>query len=464
MAQALGSQTVCGPQFLQSLPQRIVAARSASQSRESSITDLGLTDALDRLLPPLNDDASFWWRTTGKTMTNMLYQASYDPDSLIRNLLFFRSTVIPYMGYRPISAGGAPSSCRSYVCDDHSPIEYSWSWDGGKGKTQKIRFTIEPLGADSGNANDPFNQAMTEQYLGELSSLSAKTDCTIHDHFARNLLPSNTSTAVSVINSRASPNSHRSSMFVATELETAGPTVKTYLMPMLRALETSQSRTSLLASTLTSFNSSYPQHSIPAFSSLISYLSDSPLGKTTEIEMIAIDCTSPPTARVKIYPRSLATDWSTITSILTMNHTLAVSPTALASLKALWYSVLSLPPSYPETLPLPTTCTRAEAGTFYCFYARPGETQVKCKLYIPAKYYGQSDANIARGLSNYFQQRGKEREVASYWAVMEEMCQHRDLAEGCGLHSYISAEPKGDEVSVTSYFSPEINYSGRRWE
>ncbi len=129
-------------------------------------------------------------------------------------------------------------------------------------------------------------------------------------------------------------------------------------------------------------------------------------------------------------------------------------------MRTLWQLVLSLEDRFPPAQQLPT-CHRPEAGTFYCFYARPGDTGLRCKLYIPAKYYGRNDEAVARGLLRYVRARGGDQFVNGYWNVLEDMCSHRPLNERCGLHTYISCEPKGDELSVTSYFSPEIYSSPR---
>ena len=404
-------------------------------------------------LLPLDDDASYWWHTTAKVLANMLYQANYDCDSIQRNLLFYRSFIVPSMGSRPNSAADPSAAWKSYVTDDHSPIEYSWSWDGRAGNTPRVRFTIEPIGADSGSSADPYNQSMAKSLLGKLCKDSPDIDRTLHDHFEKELLSSTTNP--SLVDARAAPQSHRSSMFVAIELEDAPTTVKTYFMPMIRALESNQTRAEVLFQAIRSLHRNHPNIDFPAFNGLIEYMANDALGSQTQVEMVAVDCVTLSMARVKIYLRSQETSWESLCRILTMNGHIQVTQRALEKMRMMWQLVFSLDEDFSTAQQLPTS-HRSEAGTLYCFYARPGDTTLRCKLYIPVKYYGLNDRAIAQGLLQYFQRRGQDEFVNGYWSVLEGLCSHRPLDESCGIHTYISCEPKGDDMSVTSYFSPEI--------
>ena len=366
--------------------------------------------------------------------------------------------IVPSTGNRPDFAGGPPQAWKSYLTDDHSPIEYSWCWDGGVRNTPKVRFTIEPIGTSSGSSGDPYNQSMTKSLLEYLCQYCPGTDLTIHHHLVKELLSSTTNTAS--VDNRAAPQSHRSSMFVAFELGDPGITVKTYFMPMIKALESNQTRAHVLFQSIRSLHQDHPNIRFPAFDALFDYMANDALGSQTEVEMVAIDCVTPTMARMKIYLRSHETSWESLSRILTMNGQIKVAQRALRNMRTLWQLVLSLEDNFHPAQQLPT-CHRPEAGTFYCFYARPGDTGLRCKLYIPAKYYGLNDEAIAQGLLRYIRARGEDQFVNRYWSVLEDMCTHRPLNEKCGLHTYISCEPKGDDLSLTSYFSPEI-YSSTR--
>lgn len=217
----------------------------------------------------------------------MLYQANYHLDSIGHILLFYRSVIVPSMGSRPVFAGGPPQAWKSYVRDDHSPIEYSWNWDGGAGKTPKVRCTTEPIGADSGSSTDPYNQSMPKTLLRNLCKDSPNIDMTVHDHFEKELLSSTTNTAS--VDARAPPQSHRSSMFVAIELGEADTDVKTYFMPMIKSLESNQTRSQVLFQSMRSLHRDHPNIVFPAFNGMIDYMANNALGSQTEVEMVAVD-------------------------------------------------------------------------------------------------------------------------------------------------------------------------------
>lgn len=137
------------------------------------------------------------------------------------NLLFYSSVIIPSMGSQPALARSRPQARKSYVTDDHSSIEYSWSWDGRAGKTAKIRFTIEPIGADSGSPADLYNQSMARMLLQNLRNESSNINLTMYDHFEKELLSYVTRTAS--VDARAPLKSHRSSIFVAPNSKMRAP-------------------------------------------------------------------------------------------------------------------------------------------------------------------------------------------------------------------------------------------------
>ncbi|CAD6592678.1 MAG: hypothetical protein ASARMPREDX12_006348 [Alectoria sarmentosa] len=244
---------------------------------------------------------------------------------------------------------------------------------------------------------------MPKTLLRNLCKNSPNIDMTLQDHFEKELLSSTTNTAS--IDARAPPQSHRSSMFLAIELGGADTDVKTYFMPMIKSLDSNQTRSQVLFQSINSLHRDHPNTVFPGFNGLIDYMANDALGSQTEVEMVAVDCVTPSMARVKIYLRSQEASWECLCSILTMNGQIKVSRRAFEKMRPLWQLVLSLEHDISTAQQLPAS-HRSEAGTFYCFYARPG--------------------------------------VAEFTPIS------------------ISCEPKGDDVSVTSYFSPEIYYPTRK--
>lgn len=74
----------------------------------------------------------------------MLGMADYTTESQYRNLLFYLYYVVPELGVRP-GDYKQPSQWKSFMTDDHTPVELSWSWSCGD-KPSVVRFSIEPIG------------------------------------------------------------------------------------------------------------------------------------------------------------------------------------------------------------------------------------------------------------------------------------------------------------------------------
>ncbi len=409
-------------------------------------------------LPPLDRDSAFWWYTTGTTVANMLYQAGYDQHAQYNSLIFYYYFIISRLGSRPTTYGKS-QGFESYTTDDFSPIEYSWSW-AGLNKSPKIRFAIEAIGPESGTSADPFNQNMSMELINHLRSTLPGIDLQLFHHFWNTLLvTTNDAETTKRINTIAEPNSHRSSLFIACELGGSEMLVKVYFMPMLRALQTGQSRIETfqqsmhqLTQTITPF---------PALQPLFTYLTTSPLGAQLELEMISVDCIDPSKSRIKVYFRSPQTSFDAIRAILSLDGLIPISSVTWTDLQAIYRLVFGLPDSFQAAQELPP-CRHSTAGMFFCFFARAGDALLTPKLSLPAKHYGKDDRSVALGLATFMGERGRGQWVGGYLNVLEGMSAHRKLGEGLGLHTYVACQVDEGGLRVTSYLGPEI-YDRRRW-
>ena len=387
----------------------------------------------------------------------MLEQAGYNVHDQYACLLFYRIKIIPALGEQP-NIDGAPSQWASYTTDDFSPIEYSWSWDGA-GERPKIRFAIEAIGPKTGTPADPFNQLRSEDLISSLCTTTNSVDLQLFRHFWRSLLVSSNDTTL--IDERASPCSHRSSLFIAYELGGSRVHVKAYFMPMLRSLETNQSRTQVIARAVQSLSQPQWNARYPALETLINYMQTDQMGSQTEVEMVAVDCLDPKEARIKVYIRHSQTSWESVCTMMTMNGRIEVSKDNLEELWQFWLSILSLDQDFSNSAELPKS-DHATAGILYCFYAQEADESPTPKLYVPAKHYGRNDQAIANGLAQYFGDRGKDRYVDNYKKLLRQISRHRPLESQRGIHTYISCRFTDSGLSVTSYLSPEI-YHQVRW-
>jgi len=132
-------------------------------------------------ISPLDEDSKFWWRTTASYLGTALDAAGYSPDDQYESLLFYYRYILPYLGDRP-TVHGRVKNFKSFITDDYSPFELSWSW-GGPNTSPTVRFLIEAIGAESGTASDPYNQKRTIDLVRNLAASKPDIDWQWFDHF-----------------------------------------------------------------------------------------------------------------------------------------------------------------------------------------------------------------------------------------------------------------------------------------
>lgn len=181
---------------------------------------------LNKWLCPPSENARFWSYTTGVHLGLLLQEAGYEEQSQYASLLFLRHCVVDGLGPRPTSCG-APQVWKSFMTDDVSPIEYSWSWDTQTGPP-KIRFSVEAISPEAGTEADTFNQKMSTELDHHLNSIVPDVDWTLFDHF-RGEFCSKNSKGRSESRIQDLEQSHTSSIFLAFEMDKRDVAVRAYL-------------------------------------------------------------------------------------------------------------------------------------------------------------------------------------------------------------------------------------------
>ena len=385
----------------------------------------------------------------------MLAQAGYDTHAQYSSLLFHRQMVVPSLGPRP-SAQGAPHKWRSFMTDDFSPLEYSWSWDA-TGRP-KIRYSIEAIGPAAGSIVDPFNRAQSMKLVSQLRGALPEANWQWFHHFAHAFHKDEDTGSRDV--SHGNKSSSQSSIFLAFELDGLNVAVKAYFIPV-KSAQTGEPPLAIVTQALESLN--HPGGSITAHKALHHFMLHAPLGTSLQIVGLSVDCVDPCKSRLKYYVRSPYTSFSSVCTILSLDDTIhsVKAQNGLESLRKLWQLVFGLEDGFSLDENLASK-EHETAGVLYNFDIRPGVSSPEPKVYLPVRHYGRSDQHIARGLSEFLRQYGGQRFVANYLTMLEKVCAHRDLDSGCGLQTYISCTVKEGQLSLASYIGPEI-YHAARW-
>ncbi|KAI4090508.1 MAG: hypothetical protein L6R37_007866 [Teloschistes peruensis] len=413
-------------------------------------------DVLDAYLRPRDENSAFWWRATGYVLAEMLAQADYSPHGQYGCLLFHLHFVVSHLGPCP-NHKMKPSSWKSFMTDDHSPIELSWCWDTPR-TPPKVRYAIEAIGNRAGTTDDPYNAQETLVSVQQLRNSLPGTDWQLFDHFIDELA---LKSIAKEQQSRKKDRSDAASTMLAYELrDSAPPAAKAYFIPVI-ADQLHQSRLSAVTEAIDLLHARFPTVRISAYNSLVHFLTHHQLGLDMSIVGVAVDCTEPSASRLKIYVRSPSTAFKSVCTIMSLGGTAPYpnSPTDFEPLRKLWYRLFSVDDDahrFSDDDELSPT-THETAGTLYHFDVATGKEDVaEAKLYIPVKHYGRNDGAIGESLIGYLQEEGRGAYTENFRRVLEALSPHRTLESRCGIQTYVACSMKKSGMALTSYFSPEI--------
>ncbi|KAF2731138.1 aromatic prenyltransferase, partial [Polyplosphaeria fusca] len=388
-----------------------------------------------------------WYQDLAPILDRMVLDSGYTDAASHAHLSFLRTCVCGNLADHP-SEG--PSAWKSYMNDDSTPIELSWSWSASS-KLPKVRYVIEPLGKSSGSATDPFNVHAPDEFVANTFKSNGAACFTWYHHF------SNTLTTATREDQASETHFRGSSKFIGMELDAQGHhAVKAYIMPRGDGITGFRN----IANGITSLPDA-DSKLISALRGLEAFLTTLENKARPRAEMLAIDCTTPEHARLKIYIRTQETNFDSVVKMMTRsNSPNGLSSTEISQLRDFWRTILGLDESVSDSDALPAK-THPTSGIIYHYELRLGSSNVKTKLYIPVKHYGGEDFGVAQRFSQWLERNGKGLHDSTYLDSIREMCGHRDLAEGLGFQTYMSAMTTGDGLAVSSYIQPEL-YHWRR--
>lgn len=345
--------------------------------------------------------AQYWWESSGFTLAILLDKAGYSSDAQ-HKLLQFVWAIVPYLGLGHLP--GHQKRWKSFMTDDHNPIELSWDWRSG-GAAPKIRFSIEPVGVYAGTSIDPHNQYAASKLRKEIAWLIPHTNLKWLDHFQQYL-----SGDQSKVDLR--PNEgHLSTEFYAFDLNGDGSVMsKAYFFPGFRARTTSRSNFEVIKDAIETAPECTPEKlaALRIFHDYVENESTPPL----EMDMLAIDLVDPADSRFKIYFRVRDTSFASVRDAISLGGRIRTPglDQGLNAVRRLYHALLGgaatveAPdgdvPSDDTQLPKKDHRT---AGILYNVEFRYGSKKPKVKAYLPVRHYAQSEEAVMRALAAHFE-------------------------------------------------------------
>ena len=412
-----------------------------------------------------SDDFTSWWQATGPSLVEMLQNANYDSKSQQAHLRFYSKHLVHRLGFWPLRQGQPNNRWRSFVTDDFSPLEYSWSWNKGPEDAPKVRYTIELIGPAAGSMYDPFNITAAVDTAQEIASNFPDIDLTWFNHFQSSFVdPRLSLPEVDSSRALASP----SSVFLAFDLNhSGGIAMKAYLIP-LRAEQTGVSRLTIVSESIDTLSSPFP-----SFSVLKTFLSNHTSGLSTSIVGVGVDCIHPSKARLRLYIRSPDTSFQNVVDMLTLEGVLPTlrSAKAFGKFRKLWQNLLSLPPDFPTINEL-LNPSHQTGGILYSFDVKPGNALPEAKIYVPVKHYAKNDWKAFQGLKSFLEEQSKSQWVEGFERVLQSVGSRRrpratagseETAMGSmewkterGMQTYVGVGFEKEDLALTSYIAPGI--------
>lgn len=123
----------------------------------------------------LDDDALYWWRTSGLDLARMMEEAGFPDKTKNQFLTFYSAVICPLLKEKP-EAGSMPTA----VGWDGNPFEYSWEFKGST-KKSSVRFVLDLTEVRPPNKNCPMSVDTVEEVLKVLKDKSPLYD----DHWVR---------------------------------------------------------------------------------------------------------------------------------------------------------------------------------------------------------------------------------------------------------------------------------------
>jgi DMATS type aromatic prenyltransferase len=362
----------------------------------SALLDPIYQQVTDELQDYLDSHGQYWWQTSGHLLAALLHDANYPPTSQHHILTFFGRTIAPYMGpaYNPRSP-----QWRSFMTDDHHPIELSWDWHTGQ-KPPTVRFSIEPVGLDAGTSLDPDNSHADAVFRKALFKALPETNMEWFHHFDLALAPTHQGPGLM--------EGHPSKLFYAFDLTAKSIRAKAYFFPGFKARETGQTNLQVMADAIARAPHCTPSsnqlRALHVFEDFVHDI-DTP---RLEMDMLAIDMEDPSTSRLKIYFRNRASSFASVRQMMTLGDRI-INPSmgrGLQNLRRLWDAMLGQEGVLDDEPLLPAgedSDNHRTAGLLYNVELPAGSAEPKLKIYIPVRHYASSDETVISAIHGYME-------------------------------------------------------------
>ncbi|EJD49486.1 aromatic prenyltransferase [Auricularia subglabra TFB-10046 SS5] len=390
------------------------------------------------------DDERFWIAALGPMLDAMLREGNYPADRREELADFLAQYVAPYFGPEPSrdpTTGRLVPAWKSFMTDDFTPLEPSWTWKGGKAQPL-VKFSAEAIPLDSSAG------AGVRSALRMMDALAAAQGS--HVHFDRDALLQVMDHLTSLVEPAALP-SHGapgstalSQVMLGFDLHHGATHTKAYLIPTLRALETGRSKLDVITDAVRTCGAG------ACWEHVLSYLSSQP---DADPFLLAIDCAPFEKARFKAYIRFPSTDVNRLLEHASLGGRIPLSPKFVKAVRALWDRLSA----DSDDAGLYRVASQTSGGTPMYFSVERHASLPTPKFYVPIRLLGWNDQRIAEVFGDWMAEYGNPEAGRNYVQALQKLSPGRSLASRRGFHTYIGIVPTANgDIEPSVYLNPSI--------
>lgn len=360
---------------------------------------------------------------------------------------------------------------RSYMTDDHTPIELSWQFGADGGVV--ARFAIDPVVRQSSAERSRGTMSIFDD-LSSLETIAPGVDLDWCRVCAKTLTTSDVDHRVNTISQ------YPSQYFVGFDFSSQGIVLKAYFLPETKSAITGISKATLVTQCIEELATRSSSDLLTPWLRVRKFFKTLPLSLRPNINIVAVDCVSSKHNRVKVYCRSPSATLSNLRRFITLGRshqsniplstsTSTAFPTAhsdsdssplsrgLRQITLLWYLLFPEMASseFDNTEPTMKDPSHPTTGLLFYYELRGGHSEPFPKVYIPVRHLCPNDKHVVKALTQFYHRTGNIKAGMRYARDVQEIFSHRRLSQRSGIHTYITVAIKESNIEVTSYFNPE---------
>ncbi|KAE8423801.1 aromatic prenyltransferase [Aspergillus pseudocaelatus] len=395
------------------------------------------SELLNRYMSCPDHSQREWGQRTGPLLASLMSSAGYTNQSQWQYLMFFYTSIVPYLG-------PYPQTFPSAMTHNKLPLELSINFQQLGGKRPVVRVAVEPITSISGTKEDPYNLSPIRDFLTHLGKLNPEGyDDRLFEHF----YPKHTLNETECQHLQAKNEAIRELSQVAFgfDLKPDGISVKGYTFPGVKCHAAGTDLCSVVIGSVQEYLGDADRYNTLG---LIKDYIESTDSRANFGFVYSNDCVSPEKSRHKLYGRTKDMSWSKVEEIWTLGGRIdsPESNRGLEYLHTLWTMLQIGNGPHPLSLHL-----------VWNYETKAGLEVPATKIYFPL--YGLNDLDNVRAIAKYLTHIGLNVQGNAYEHEVRSCFPGLDINQTDRLICWVSfAYSEKTGVYLSAYYHSSLEY------